>query len=116
MRALATHADPAVRARVAKLAARNDDVELLATALGDKTRAVRLAGLDAVAAEPTVPKPSRAQVASPSSGRCARPIGCERRAAVLAANPHPELWPDKGARALAPLRRDPSGFVRQAVR
>ncbi|MCU1282187.1 MAG: hypothetical protein JWM53_5733, partial [bacterium] len=40
----------------------------------------------------------------------------ERRAAVLAAVPHPELWADKGARALAPLRRDPSGFVRQAVR
>ena len=116
VRPLATHADPAVRARVAKLAARNDDVELLASLLVDKTRAVRLAALEALAAAPSVPRPSRAQLTPLVERALHSTDWLERRAAVLAAVPHPELWPDKGARALAPLHRDPSGFVRQAVR
>jgi len=116
VRPLGTHADPAVRARVAKLAVRNDDVELVAGALGDKTRAVRLAALDALAAAPTLSRPSRAQLAPLVERALHSSDWLERRAAAMAAVPHPELWPDKGARALAPLRRDPSGFVRQAVR
>ncbi|MGZ3427955.1 MAG: tetratricopeptide repeat protein, partial [Polyangia bacterium] len=62
VRSLATHADPAVRARVARLAARNDDVELLAGLLGDSTRAVRLAALDAIAQAPALSRPARSQV------------------------------------------------------
>ena len=116
VRALATHADPAVRARVARLAARNDDVELLAATVADKSRAVRMAALEAVAAAPAIARPSRAQVASLVERELRAGDWLERRAAVLAAVPHPELWPDKGARALGPLRHDPSGFVRQAVR
>ena len=116
MRALATHADPAVRARVARLAARVDDVELLAATLADKTRPVRLAALDAIAAAPAFARPSRTQLAAELERALRAGDWLERRAAVLAAVPHPELWPDKGARALAPLRHDPSGFVRQAVR
>jgi tetratricopeptide (TPR) repeat protein len=116
VRPLGTHADPAVRARVAKLAVRNDDVELVAGALGDKTRAVRLAALDALAAAPSLSRPSRTQLAPLVERALHSTDWLERRAAVLAAAQHPELWPDKGARALAPLKRDPSGFVRQAVR
>ncbi len=116
VRALATHTDPAVRARVARLAARNDDVELLAGTLADGTRAVRLAALDAVAATPSIARPSRAQLAALVERALRSGDWLERRAAVLAAVPHPELWADKGARALGPLRHDPSGFVRQAVR
>jgi cellulose synthase operon protein C len=113
---VATHADPAVRARVARLAARNDDVELLASLSSDGTRAVRLAVLDAVAQMPAVQRTARAQVASILERALRSGDWLERRAAVLAAVPLPELWTDKGARALAPLRHDPSGFVRQAVR
>lgn len=116
VRALATHADPAVRARVARLAARNDDVDLLAGLIADKTRAVRLAALEAVAAAPGFSRPSRPQLASLVERSLRAGDWLERRAAALAAVPHPELWPDKGARALAPLKRDPSGFVREAVR
>ncbi|HEY2747990.1 MAG TPA: tetratricopeptide repeat protein [Polyangia bacterium] len=116
VRALATHADAAVRARVARLAARNDDADLLAAMLTDKARPVRLAALDAVAAAPPLPRPSRAQLAAEVEHALHAADWLERRAAALAAGAHPELWTDKGARALAPLRHDPSGFVRQAVR
>ena len=101
---------------MAKLAARNDDVELLAGTLADKNRTVRLAALDAVAAAPPFARPARAQLAAGVERALHAGDWLERRAAVLAAVPHPELWPDKGARVLAPLRHDPSGFVRQAVR
>ncbi|HEX6835178.1 MAG TPA: hypothetical protein VF334_01330, partial [Polyangia bacterium] len=108
--------DPAVRARVARLAARNDDVELLAGALSDKESAVRLAALDAVAAAPAFSRPSRPQLAPLVERSLHAGDWLERRAAARAAVPHPELWADKGARALAPLKHDPSGFVREAVR
>ena len=117
VRTLATHDDPAVRARVAKLAARVDDVELLAGA-PRRQGARRCASPRSTRSPPRPPfaRPSRTQLAPPLERALRATDWLERRAAVLAAVPHPELWPDKGARALAPLRHDPSGFVRQAVR
>ncbi|HEX9101521.1 MAG TPA: hypothetical protein VF997_04920 [Polyangia bacterium] len=79
-------------------------------------RPVKDAALEAIAAAPAFSRPSRPQVAPLVERGLHAADWLERRAAVLAAVPHPELWSDKGARALAPLRQDPSGFVRQAVR
>jgi hypothetical protein len=116
LRRVATHPDAAVRARVARLMARLGDVELTAAALADAAPSVRLAALGALAAAPTLPPPSRPQLAPLVERTLRAPDWRERRAGAQAASAHAELWPDKGARALAPLRHDPSGFVREALR
>lgn len=112
----ATHADPAVRARTAGLAARIGDVELTAAALADAAPPVRLAALSALAAAPPLSPAARAQLAPGVERALRSPDWRLRRAAAFAAAAHAELWPDRGARVLAPLRRDPSGFVREALR
>ena len=115
-RKLATHADAAVRGEVARIAARVDDTDLLAMALADKTQSVRLAALASLAETAGVSSSARAQLAALVERELRAADWRERLAAVQASVPHPELWPDKGARVLAPLRRDPSGFVREALR
>jgi Flp pilus assembly protein TadD/HEAT repeat protein len=116
LRALTTHADATVRAALGRLVARAGDVELTIAALSDRAPAVRLAALSALAPAAPLSPVARAALVAPVERALKASDFRERRQAVLVAAAHPELWPDKGARVLAPLKRDPSGFVREALR
>ncbi|HEX4461295.1 MAG TPA: hypothetical protein VIA18_25115, partial [Polyangia bacterium] len=108
--------DVLLRARTARLAVHAADGELIAAALADAALPVRLAGLAALAAfTPPLPVSARAPLVAVVERALQSGDWRERRAAVLAAAAHGELWPDKGARALAALKRDNNGFVREAL-
>jgi hypothetical protein len=116
LRALGADPDAAVRARLGRLGARAGDLELTAAALADRAPEVRLATLQALAAAPSLAPAARAPLAAAVERALKASDFRERRQAALAAQAHPELWPDRGARALGALKRDPSGFVREALR
>jgi hypothetical protein len=76
---------------------------------------VRLSALTALTGASLPSGAAGAELAATVSHALAASDFRERRAAVLAVTAHPELWPDR-ATLLRPLRNDPSGFVREALR
>jgi tetratricopeptide (TPR) repeat protein len=108
--------DETVRARIARLGARHGDVELCAAAFADRALPVRLAAFAALAEAAPLPAAARPAVAAAVERALKSPDWRERRDGALAARAHGELWPDRGARLLATLQKDPSGFVREATR